>query len=190
MVWSVFKQTPRRWIDGTIRCQLEDANLDDKPLYEALSYTWARSTELASTHDRQISRLDSDGSWLLLDGARLKARLNLYDGNLTYQHNRHQLHGVRDLGKMQRASVHLWVDEICVDQINVTVRNAQVNMMAQIYGSASAVIVWLGRAQHSHIETLARAYNIHQNPLFDGLTEWDLGANDTTEYLRQIGLLK
>ena len=39
---------------------------------------------------------------------------------------------------------NLWIDFICIDQSNVAERSEQVSLMAQIYGNAERVCVWLG----------------------------------------------
>jgi hypothetical protein len=41
---------------------------------------------------------------------------------------------------------YIWVDQICIDQETVLERNHQVTMMAEIYHTASEVMVWLGDA--------------------------------------------
>lgn len=38
----------------------------------------------------------------------------------------------------------IWIDAICVNQVDVLERNAQVAMMTRIYGQAQSVIMWLG----------------------------------------------
>lgn len=42
----------------------------------------------------------------------------------------------------------LWADYICINQNDVEERNHQVAMMASIYNSAKAVLVWLGEETH------------------------------------------
>jgi hypothetical protein len=39
---------------------------------------------------------------------------------------------------------YLWVDQICIDQLNIEERNHQVNLMSKIYQLATRTIVWLG----------------------------------------------
>ena len=39
---------------------------------------------------------------------------------------------------------HLWVDFLCINQDNVDERNAQIQMMDQIFGAADGVFGWLG----------------------------------------------
>ncbi|EFQ93521.1 hypothetical protein PTNB73_00084 [Pyrenophora teres f. teres] len=40
---------------------------------------------------------------------------------------------------------YLWVDQICIDQLNVLERNHQVGLMTSIYSQCSSVTIWLGR---------------------------------------------
>ncbi|KAI9155639.1 Heterokaryon incompatibility protein [Paramyrothecium foliicola] len=43
---------------------------------------------------------------------------------------------------------YLWIDALCIDQSNITERNAQVQRMGAIYAHARQVIVWLGLGGH------------------------------------------
>ncbi|KAL9078909.1 MAG: hypothetical protein Q9157_002165 [Trypethelium eluteriae] len=43
----------------------------------------------------------------------------------------------------------LWIDAVCIDEDNVTERNRQVEMMADIYGNADCVRIWLGNPSES-----------------------------------------
>lgn len=55
--------------------------------------------------------------------------------------------------------LNIWVDAICVDQDNETEKNHQVKLMANIFRSASRVLVWLGRSQDNSddaLDTLSR----------------------------------
>jgi hypothetical protein len=38
----------------------------------------------------------------------------------------------------------LWVDAICVDQLNIPERNSQVSIMQKLYATAEQVVIWLG----------------------------------------------
>lgn len=44
---------------------------------------------------------------------------------------------------------YLWVDAICIDQENLNEKNHQVEMMAEIYGNAVRVCIWLGDATNT-----------------------------------------
>jgi hypothetical protein len=58
-------------------------------------------------------------------------------------------------------SRRLWIDSICIDQINKKEKDAQVKIMGEIYRCATSTRVWLGEASHcsgrafSAIEMLA-----------------------------------
>ncbi|KAI9710764.1 MAG: hypothetical protein M1820_002597 [Bogoriella megaspora] len=40
---------------------------------------------------------------------------------------------------------YVWLDQVCINQTDVTERNAQVRLMARIYGQSLACFIWLGR---------------------------------------------
>ena len=44
---------------------------------------------------------------------------------------------------------HIWIDALCIDQENISERNAQVSIMDQIYQRAGYVLVWLGEKDFS-----------------------------------------
>jgi hypothetical protein len=55
------------------------------------------------------------------------------------------LHSVIQSEKMTTPKF-LWIDQVCIDQTNVSERNSQVACMTEIYRRASRVLVWLGQA--------------------------------------------
>ncbi|KAF2456312.1 heterokaryon incompatibility protein-domain-containing protein, partial [Lineolata rhizophorae] len=98
---------------------LQDADLDDGPEYEALSYCWS----LGDGND--------EGGHIICDGQQLKVMANLRDG----------LERLRAAGRFGP----VWIDAVCINQDDLPERGAQVEMMDRIFGSAKAVIVWLGK---------------------------------------------
>lgn len=52
----------------------------------------------------------------------------------------------------------LWIDQICIDQSNVTEREQQVLLMRSIYASATKTVVWLGEDLESHSEEIAVSF--------------------------------
>ncbi|RII05524.1 hypothetical protein CUC08_Gglean010174 [Alternaria sp. MG1] len=87
------------------------------PRYTAVSYTWGNETP--SEH-------------IFINGQPFPVRLNLWSCL-------HYLAQDKTAGW-----THLWVDAICIDQMNNAERTAQVRRMDTIYRNASAVSVWLG----------------------------------------------
>jgi hypothetical protein len=104
---------------GGIECRTEQFPLQHPPPYTALSY--ACGPRPANFN-------------LKLNGREWNVRQNL--SNFLRQHM-----------KMDRDPHEwLWIDAICINQTNPSERTHQVRLMADIYGKASRVIVWLGAA--------------------------------------------
>jgi hypothetical protein len=103
--------------DETISLAIEHTSLDQRPAYDALSYVWGPQNPSYSVRC-------NDGS--LAIGENLRDAL-------------------RCLRKPDTPRV-LWIDRIAINQQDVDERIQQVGLMADIYSSASLVIIWLGTA--------------------------------------------
>jgi hypothetical protein len=98
-----------------ICCTVETTCLSVNPKYCALSNEWGEAKNKKS---------------ITLNGQQVRVGDNLW----------------RCLSRLRHAhddSV-LWVDAICINQNDVAERNQQVQIMAQIYESATSVWIWLG----------------------------------------------
>ena len=136
--------TPRS-LDGLreskIFCTLERADLRQCPPFEALSYAWGDCNDTLP---------------ILLDGFHFQITRNLYSAleNLQYE----------DKDRL------LWIDALCINQLDVVERNDQVGHMHDIYSIATRVIVWLAEASERHlyamdlIELMARDKALHILP--------------------------
>ncbi|KAI1261510.1 HET-domain-containing protein [Xylariaceae sp. FL1019] len=94
--------------------------------FEALSYVWGEPDNSASLH--------IGGN----EGPKLVASQVLVTV-------------LRHLRYIDRTRV-IWVDGICIDQLNLIEKGPQVAMMGEIYRLATRVVVWLGQeADHSSI---------------------------------------
>ena len=110
-----------------ISCTLDTFPLDAPPPFIALSYEWGPAISQAQCKS------------IKLNGARMAIRTNLYHALGTFT-----VHG---FPKEVSAEIrHIWIDALCIDQENLQERNHQVNLMAQIYQTAEAVVSWLGPA--------------------------------------------
>ncbi|KAK4506502.1 hypothetical protein PRZ48_000234 [Zasmidium cellare] len=97
-------------------CNLEVHNLRDLPPYEALSYCWGKAAATA-----QIS-----------------------SGNLKgFPVSEHLFYAIRRLRHESRPR-YIWVDAICINQVDVHERNHQIQMMRRIYTLARRTIIWMG----------------------------------------------
>lgn len=111
-----------------INCNIVEVNIDDRPRYEALSYTW--NNEVPSKPLEIISDdcLDTRSLLITTNCARALRILR------------------KRIYKRKVASVGLWVDAVCINQSCNAEKTAQVSMMAEIYRNAGNVIVWLGNS--------------------------------------------
>jgi hypothetical protein len=115
-----------------LECELIRTSLAKASKYEKLSYTWG-DPELVSQ--------------VLVNGHELRIHGNL---DIALRHLR-----LKDLPRI------LWTDAICINQANSSERSSQVAMMAQIYESEGAVLVWLGPSSddsHMAVELLAELH--------------------------------
>ena len=100
-----------------ITCSLHHYTLGSRtcPSYRAISYTWGEGAARSKIH------LPGDSVIMVRD--------NLRDA----------LRCVRD----KESDCWLWIDAICINPRSNKERNHQVRLMANIYGNANVVIVWL-----------------------------------------------
>jgi hypothetical protein len=113
--FRVFTLDPDRHVT-TITGNIEEYSLLDPPSYFALSYVWGQEPEI---HRMRINNQDAP------------IRPNLF----------YALQRIRALQLVQPC---IWVDSICINQLDDLEKNSQVRRMAQIYNKASGVLIWLG----------------------------------------------
>ena len=100
-----------------IDCQLDVHLLNNCPRFEALSYCWGDPTPMAP---------------ITINGVGSKVSRNL---GVALQY----------LRQPQSPRV-LWVDAVCINQLDILERNHQVCLMHEVYSTAYSVLVWLGEA--------------------------------------------
>jgi hypothetical protein len=99
---------------------LKHVKFSEDPTYEALSYVWG-SPEVTKV--------------INLDGVELPVRENLYCA--------------LDHLRLENKTRILWIDALCINQIDEKERNHQVAQMGTIYQSAERVVAWLGDSDDS-----------------------------------------
>lgn len=83
-------------------------------------------------HDVTASHeIDYSETLLILDGINVPIGENLRDA-------------LRRTRERSSSPVRLWVDAICINQLDVAEKSTQVSVMGSIYGNASQVVAWLG----------------------------------------------
>ncbi|OCL01994.1 hypothetical protein AOQ84DRAFT_305531 [Glonium stellatum] len=127
-----------------IYCSLKVFELQDAPAFDALSYTWAPivSSKVSTTEpqyndpENGISGrqcrypITCDGQSILVT-ANLRNALQMLSKSIVAK---------REVTKQK----YIWIDALCVNQEDITERNAQVANMAETFKAAQSVIVWLG----------------------------------------------
>jgi hypothetical protein len=102
--------------DAPVQCGLETFDIDSRPPYLALSYTWGPPSPTAC---------------ILIDGKHFEVRQNLYDFLVAFRNDEYN-------------KEYIWIDQICISQSHTGERNHQVQLMSKIYEHCFWVIIWLG----------------------------------------------
>ena len=102
-----------------IKASLSEVDLADNPRYEALSYTWG---------------LPGNEKEIIIDNVKVLIRHNLWS---FLQRVRHQ-----------DAARAVWVDALCISQIDLVEKEQQVRMIGRTFKSATRVLVWVGEHEH------------------------------------------
>lgn len=102
-----------------VHCELTTFLVAEAPPYRAISYTWGDETPLAS---------------ILVNGHQMEVRLNCeYALRQTCQHP----------GDGTGDSI-IWIDSICVNQLDNDEKGAQVAMMGEVFKTATQVLACVG----------------------------------------------
>jgi hypothetical protein len=105
--------------ESPIHCTLQHIDLDIHSRYEALSYVWGDPKLTIPIH------IESDATFPVTKNLERALRyLRIIDSPRV-----------------------LWIDAISIDQSNMPERNQQVQKMAEIYESASKVLLWVGEEE-------------------------------------------
>jgi ankyrin repeat protein len=116
-----------------LECELFPQSLSNNEhvSYEALSYVWG-STELV-----ECIILNQKRHWIT-----------------------DNLHSALQCLRLHDRDRYLWIDAICIDQVNKEEQGSQVQQMGKIFSSAEGVLFWLGKAT-SEITSLMDTLNQH-----------------------------
>ncbi|KAH4059143.1 hypothetical protein HBI24_242860 [Parastagonospora nodorum] len=118
--WDSFRLVilhPASRSTAPIRCSLQHVRSTELPKYEAISYTWGNTNLLHSLH------MGGNGNFL-------KVTTNCF-------------HALRHLRRADSDRA-LWIDAICINQMDLNERGHQLKTMNMIYEMASTVVIHLG----------------------------------------------
>jgi hypothetical protein len=122
-------------------CQLLTVRLDQcQKTYNALSYMWGTGDS------RDYPGIGKPETGCIVIGCRrFRIRLHLLQFLETYQKasmNEDKWTLSRNPSEESLEARMLWIDAICIRQGNIEERNAQVQIMAEIYRSSHTVVTW------------------------------------------------
>ena len=151
--------------EDEILATLSTTSLDKLPEYEALSYVWGDPIKTKP---------------IKLDGQYLEVTENLEAA-------------LRRLRALDHDRV-LWIDAICVNQIDLPERNSQVHLMRDVYSKCTRCIIWLGEEDDTTAEGLkflefaATDSHLREWPRFNEM----IGVNESQTAIAQSvqGILK
>ncbi|OQD66040.1 hypothetical protein PENPOL_c005G03019 [Penicillium polonicum] len=106
--------------------------------YKALSYEWG------SCDNKET---------IFLNGCEFKVWRNLYNALCHL--------------RSPKEDLVLWIDQLCINQNNLTERGHQLRKMSQIYRSAHGVVLWLGLSQRvaAQLKIVAEAGRFTEKPV-------------------------
>ena len=107
--------------DGAIRCRLSHAALNPSLRFSAVSYEW---------------------------GSLGSEKQQIYVNDLCYQVHHNLFLFLNSLLNIHSTVGYqgLWIDAICINQLDIKEKNRQVQQMRQVYEMADNVWIWLGAA--------------------------------------------
>ena len=130
---------PIRGIEPTVVCEFSHHSIDQSPSYSTLSYTWTNLD------------LEKGETAIYAAGSASYIQPNLAAWIET--------HGIRLASQGHR----FWIDQLCIDQSNISERSYQVRLMKEIYTQSSKLFVWLGPGSEEStlaLETMDRAGHV------------------------------
>ncbi|CAI6331776.1 unnamed protein product [Periconia digitata] len=114
-----------------VACDVFEENLDNRPAFEALSYTWDLDPDWSWTKLEVVDDKKKEERPILCNGKTCHITMNLY-------------HALTEL-RRRKWTVPIWADQICINQNDREEKIAQIAIMVDIYRSAACVDIWLGK---------------------------------------------
>ncbi|KAK3643750.1 hypothetical protein LTR56_010056 [Elasticomyces elasticus] len=155
-------------------------NLRSPRPYYALSYAWG---QLYSDN----SHLDTT---VYLEGAPVKVTSQLREALFRIRARAIQSRTENSLP--DSGAIVLWIDALCIDQLNAVERNRQVSIMDEIFARAQAVLVWLpvrnllsSHFRKSPAVRYSRLMGNELQPSVDGVSDIALDMILTQDYFKR-----
>ena len=114
-----------------ISCDVFEVEIDQKPSFKALSYTWDLDPQWDTFKFEFTEDEKKEERPVLCNGKTHHVTMNLY-------------HALTEF-RRQKSHDPIWADQICINQDDRDEKAAQLSIMVDIYTSAKCVIIWLGK---------------------------------------------
>lgn len=153
---------------ASIRCTIHAVDLDDDPLYAALSYTWGQPRTVFHVDKEPIK---SDIPFMIYcDGKLVTVTKNCFNAlmHLRIYADKDVINrppeSVKNMMQWEpyKGSKYIWIDAICINQEDNDEKSVQVAMMDRIYRQARSVYVWLGE-HDDFVRPAAKAIHVLAN---------------------------
>ncbi|KAJ6282255.1 heterokaryon incompatibility protein-domain-containing protein [Bipolaris maydis] len=156
---------------------LDSFDLNECPLYEALSYTWEPPLPT---------------SIITLNKESFEIRQNLADFLVHFRI------GITLLDENDSPLYHpkyLWIDQLCINQSSEQEKTHQVKRMAEIYKQAQRVVAWLGPCGEQSYRGMrliadnrfvGKLPNDNYPSTFSGINLWRAMDKEQQEYLNRL----
>lgn len=152
-----------------VSCDVFEVDLDSKPSFEALSYTWDLNPQWSTIKFDFVEDKEKEERPILCNGKTHHVTMNLY-------------HASTEL-RRQKLETPLWADQICINQHDSDEEIAQLRIMVDVYRSASRVTIWLGKLSMVRSNALNFMDKLTDEPL------WKLQSKPDPDSLARMNSL-
>ena len=158
--------------EDVISVEMTSVDLEEKPEYAALSYTWGYPS-LVSSSAQETREAFHKAVHILCNGKVVLVQRNLYQYLVNWRCALEEVEPSNSEHPLAPPAT-LWIDSLSINQRDANEKNAQVSMMGTIYKNCSRVIVWLGAADEFsqpafdlllHIPEALRIAEANQTPM-------------------------
>ncbi|PQE19198.1 HET-6OR heterokaryon incompatibility (het-6OR allele) protein [Rutstroemia sp. NJR-2017a BBW] len=145
--------------EASIQCNLYTACHGDRPQYEAFSYTWGDEVS---------------PNPITVNGVEVLVTENLLVALKRF--------------RKEHSDVHLWVDALCINQLDSSEKAEQVKHMADIYRNAARTLIWLGPEYDDSHHTISQLVKIvHRRIKQPDLLEAAVIGGDPNQIMTEFG---
>ena len=136
-------------------CCLVRADLDDRPPYDALSYTWGSLDDTVGVKLIFRKTLYVDSSYSDNGSQEHEVDMKMFEGHEqtvvdNFQITTNLYAGLRSFLVNNETEIFIWADMLCMNQSDNSERSHQVRFMDQVFSRATRVIAWLGGTPEVH----------------------------------------